>query len=167
MLPGQIPTEGDTVKVWLRKCVAVAPNEAESSIPGLRCVFADAMGPPVLATPEHLLPICNPGAASGFIVRPMTLTVPSMTAPPPQYRRNLNAWALAKLQTYDCKALKEGVAPHFENMAIAFLQNLRALPKEVLKGGSGAIIQSVQKVAEMYSKHEKLNVAAEAKALLT
>ena len=168
VVPGQIPRQSDEVKVWLRKCVPVGMKDGElehSMASTVRCLFADVMEKPILAKVEEILPLLARLDSFGFLVRATTLKAPSMLAPPPAFRRNLNAWALSKLMKDNPKTLAKNLEPHFQRMALAFLRNIRAIPAEHLKGKDGALVSSIRKTVSDYTNHEVDEIATEAKAI--
>ena len=127
VVPGQIPRAGDTIKLWLRRCVVVSPNEAEKARPTLKCVFADAVEAPILAEPNVLLPLRG-YPAQGFIMRAASLKVTPLLNPTPEHKRNMNVFVLHKLLQEAPDALKAEMPSCFQRMAIAFIRNLKGLP---------------------------------------
>ena len=166
VLPGQIPRQGDEIKLWLRKCVPVAMNEAERARPNIRIVFADAMGEPVLAEPHVLLPMFDPAtiasATSEVFFRATTLKVSQLLPPSPDHKRNLNVFVLHKLLR-EPKALEADMQPCFQRMAIAFMRNLKGLP---VIGKDKKLLASVKTALEQFSKHAIKKIADEANAVL-
>ena len=161
------PREGDVCKLWLRKYIAVQPNVNESRLGKLHCVFADVMDAPVLADPSDVLPLfTKDDAPSGFIIRETSLSVPTLLYPPDSHRRNLNVWALHALHKYDKQALTKDLKPPFQKMLRAFLHNIKTLPKAILRGPNGSMLDFVQRVLDLFTKHQVPEIADAAKAIL-
>ena len=166
------PREDDSCKLWLRKCMAMHPTDEEiKTVKNLRCVFADVMEPPVLAEPSDVFPLFTfvqgvDHQQPGFIMRKFSLHTSGFLAPPYLHRRNMNAFALYKMLSYDTKALTKELKPQFQKMVKAFMQNLKSLPMKFLKQADGSAHKSVQTAVSPYMTHPVPEIAAAATAIL-
>ena len=78
----------------------------------------------------------------------------------------MNVRALTNLALHFEKALTKDLAVPFQKMAMAFLQNLIAMPKASPKAKDGTMIHSLRTVVTEYVNHELVEIAARAQTLL-